>query len=72
MNNDTKKLIFHTKKLQKKHSIFTSEMVYDYILNNNVKFHKVMTKKRLAQYIHSCGEFQRVYKKDNKNYYTLK
>lgn len=49
--------------------IFTSEMLYDYILNHNIKFRKSMSKNRIGFNLATHPLFEKVGRKNNMNYY---
>lgn len=48
---------------------FTSEMLYDYILNHNIKFRKSMSKNRIGFNLATNPLFEKVGRKNNMNYY---
>lgn len=50
---------------------FSSEMVYDYILNRDIKFKKDISTKKIGYYISTSGKFEK-FRNKNKNYYKVK
>lgn len=70
--NDNDKFIRVALEFASKRGVFTSEMLYDYILNRDIKFHKSMTKRRIGFKLSTCDLFEKLYKKKNTNYYMIK
>ena len=56
----------------KTHDVFTTEMLYDYILNRKIKFKKMLIVKRLGRNIARHPLLEKAYKKNNINYYKVK
>lgn len=65
---DFEKLEEELKEYAKKHNQFTSEMVYDHLLNTEIKFKKDMSRKKIGRYLSQRYPQTRKY---NKTYYYI-
>ena len=70
--NDNDKFIRVALEYGERKGIFTTEMLYDYILHKKIKFKKTMTKRRIGFTLSNCGFFEKLGKKNNMNYYKVK
>jgi len=66
---DFEKLEEELKEYTKTHTLFTSEMVRDHLLNTEIKFKKDMSSKKIGKYLSKRYAQTRKY---NKTYYYIK
>ena len=69
--SDNEKLDDILKEMVDNRGEFSSEMVYDYILNRDIKFKKDISTKKIGYYISTSGKFEK-FRNKNKNYYKVK
>lgn len=70
MKSDIDKLLELAVEFGNMKDVFTSDMLYDYIISKNVKFHKDMNRKRIGNNLVKDKRFS-VVKKTFINYYSL-
>ena len=67
--SDYDKLMNVAEDYSDKHELFTSEMLYDYLLNTKIKFKKNMNTRRISRLLLSSKNYEKAYHKNNRNYY---